>query len=253
MADSLQARFKEAVNNCQWQEAEAIKRQMDEDRDNHNKSTIAAYKKSFRDLADECKRQWETDSLELREAIGNQEMMIRKRVSDIFRELQIRHIEVLVEFEKEHLLKFARDRVRPIANVTVMREQAKLAAVNKQFARAEDLKHQAEIAENQEQMRREEFVRTTYIDGRRKIMDKQRDDFRELDMQLQQSVSDLHKREEYELGKLEQRYKKGVLEAFRQTLTFLKQSVKDVKLQQECIKKCSKLYGKIVKGLSKDE
>lgn len=253
MAESLQAQFKEAVANCQWQEAQEIKRQMDKDQDTRNKTTIATYKKSFQDLADDCKQQFENDSLELREAIGNQEMLIRKRVSDIFRELQIRHIEVLVEFEKEYLLKFARDRVRPVANAVVMREQAKLAAMNKDFARAEDLKHQAELCQEQEDQRREEFIRTTYLDGRRKIMDKQRDDFRELDAQLRQSVDDLHKREQYELEKVEQRYKKGILDAYRQTLLFLKQSVRDIKLQKECIRKCSKLYGKVVKGLSKDE
>jgi hypothetical protein len=100
--------------------------------------------------------------------ISEREMQIRCAISDQFHQLQIQHISNLAGYEKQHLLKFAREQIRPVKGVQSLHSQARLAASGKDFDTAVNLTEQAKLREVPELRRREAVVRNEFLTGGRR-------------------------------------------------------------------------------------
>jgi hypothetical protein len=106
--------------------------------------------------------------------ISEREMQIRCAISDQFHQLQIQHISDLLGHEKEQLLKFAREQIRPVKAVQSRHSQARIASSGKDFDTAVNLAEQAKLREVPELRRREAVVRTEFLIGRAEMIERQK-------------------------------------------------------------------------------
>ena len=244
MISELEAQLEEAIERCDFSEAASIKSRITAIKAKNSNQTIQIYISSFADHAHDCKRCLEEELLNLDESIKNQEKLIRRKISDLFHELQVKHIEALIEVEKEHLLRIAKDKLRPVPEALNMKEQAKLAAASKKFEEALKLKEAAEKIEKDELERREEVVKNDYMERRKTVLANQKAEISDLTKQLNDSIYNLSKRKEFEVDQTYQRYKKNLGEALKNTKMFITNSDDDMK--NECIKQCARIYKEIM-------
>ncbi|OHT09840.1 hypothetical protein TRFO_21122 [Tritrichomonas foetus] len=242
----LEEQLENAIEQCDFTLASQIKEKILELQQNSQDNTIQMYIDSFSELAKNCKDDLEEEINNLDESISNQEMLIRRKVSNIFHELQVKHVEALIEVEKDNLLKYAKEKLRPVPEATELREQAKLAGFNKKFEQATKLKEKAEKVENKEMSKREEIIKNEYFSRRKLVLTKQKEEIKNLTNQLNDSIYNLSKRKEFELEKIYQRYRKGLGDAYENTRTFIA-TIPEAKLRQVCIKECSYIYKETVK------
>lgn len=249
MSDELFEQFQQACMNCEFDKASEIKRQMDLEEREDKDGQFTRHVESITNLVNDCKAQYEQECSDLKEALANHELIVRKKISEIFRELQIRHVEVLVEYEKENLLKYTRDKMRPMPHVEELRKQAKLAAYNQKFAQAEDLKHQAALLEESTRNQRDD-IKQRYLKGRADIMNKQKRDLGELVNQLHLSLESIKKREQHELVTLRKRYRKALQESFHTAMLLIRAKKGwDAATRNLCLVQCSNVYSTLIKEI----
>lgn len=237
----LQHQLDQAIENCDFQLAQQIKDQINKLIQDGNNNIANQYVQSFQQLTDECKSNFEEEMNSLDESISNQEILIRRKVSNIFHELQVQHVQVLLHIEKENLFRYAKEQFRVIPEVLEIKEQAKLAAYNSQYDQAIIMKEKAEQVEEEELQRREENIKGQFYSRRSVVLGKQKDEIRALTKQLNTALYNLQKRKEFEIDKIYQMYRKSLKESFDNIKIFIK-SIKDTNLRNQCLSSCLQIY-----------
>ncbi|KAK8891909.1 hypothetical protein M9Y10_029131 [Tritrichomonas musculus] len=239
--NDLEEQLNQAIEDCDFQYAQQIKDQIEEMKQTENNATATQYVQSFQQLTDECQTNLEEEINSLDESISNQEILIRRKVSTIFHELQVKHVEVLLHIEKENLFRFAKEQFRVIPEVIEIREQAKLAARNMEYKTAILMKERSDIVEEEELQKREENVTSQFNSRRTVVLNKQKEEIKALTNQLNIALYNLQKRKEFELGKIYQMYRKNLKESY-DNIKFFISSIKDTNLRNQCLSTCSKIY-----------
>lgn len=239
--NDLEEQLNQAIEDCDFQYAQQIKDQIEEMKQTENNATATQYVQSFQQLTDECQTNLEEEINSLDESISNQEILIRRKVSAIFHELQVKHVEVLLHIEKENLFRFAKEQFRVIPEVIEIREQAKLAARNMEYKTAILMKERSDIVEEEELQKREENVSSQFNSRRTVVLNKQKEEIKALTNQLNIALYNLQKRKEFELGKIYQMYRKNLKESY-DNIKFFISSIKDTNLRNQCLSTCSKIY-----------
>lgn len=237
----LELQLDQAIENCDFQLAQKLKDQIKKMKQDENNDIANQYIQSFRQLTEECKNNLKEEMNSLDESISNQEILIRRKVSNIFHELQVQHIEVLLHIEKENLLKFAKEQFRMIPEVLEIKEQAKLAAYNLQYESAILMKERAEQVEEEELQRREDVVKGQFYSRRSVVLIKQKEEIRALSNKLNTALYNLQKRKEFEVEKIYQIYRKSLKDAFDNIKMFIK-SIKETNLRNHCLASCLQIY-----------
>jgi hypothetical protein len=237
--------FQGAIDAGDFAAAKEIKSNYDSRELEQQEKALEDYKGELRDLVTTVRERMQMEIFTIKEQVASERTALRRQISDTFHELQVQHVATLVEFEKEHLLKIAREKIRAIGASNELREQAKAAAFGKDFVHAQELLDQANLIRDQELRNREEAVVKSFFEGRTKRIETQRSDLELLSKRLKDSLEDIDHAEVIRIQDLVKRYRKKLYLEYRAFTKSIRSEVTDAPLRQDCLKQCAQLYSSL--------
>jgi hypothetical protein len=218
-------------------------------------SIVKVYLDELERHAAETAEQYRTASEMLSLRISDQETEIREAISDEFHELQVRHVSDLVAHEKQHLLKYARERLRPVHGVRNLQAQARKAAMGKDFDTAEEFALRAKQRETPELERREGVVRNEFLMGRAEIIERQKGEMRALAARLDSELEAVQREKVIQFAKLWVKIYRGpsekgeplsLREKVNGVLGNIKEEVEDVRVRAMAVRACNKWLAEVM-------
>jgi hypothetical protein len=248
MADE-DPKFHEAIESGDFTTAGEIKAGYDSRRDQLHNDTLSNYLKELRALGASCREHLQMESFTVHDQTAHEQSVLRKQISDTFHQLQVQHVATLVEFEKEHLLKISREKIRATQTSNELRDQAKAAATGKNFTHAQNLLEQATFIAGADLASKEDVIKKSFLEGRAKLFETQRGDLSLLSNTLKDELENLDRAERVALQDLAKRYRKTFYNDYREFTRRIKTEVADLQLRVECLKRCAQLYSSLFQEL----
>lgn len=237
----LENQLNEAIENCQFELAQSIKDQIDKEKQEQVENDINQIVNSYKELIEDCHGNLIDEINHLNHSNLNQEMLIRQKASSLFHELQVRHIEVLMEIEKRSLFTSIIEKYRIVSGVSETLEKAKLAAKDKKYELAQKIKDSAIKTEQETLNQRQETITKDFYARRDVVFQKQKDEMKSLTQQLDQALCYLRKKKEREIDNIYQRYQKLHLNNLQEIIKMIKVMIHP-KDSMKCVQLCKKEY-----------
>ena len=198
---SLQKQKQEAIERLDWKEARRLEEEIRGQQANNKKTTeeelaqqLDKQVRTIHEKVEKMKKKIVSDYEE-------KEKEIRVSVDEAFRDIQARHIDDLVRFEKTYSVEKLKERNRPVKVELDLKRQAKQLAQANNFDQAEYLTDKAEKERANEIKKRDAMVDEKYNGLREQLFRKQRHEILVLNEKLNQALQQLEQARDTELQK----------------------------------------------------
>lgn len=188
---ALRNRRKKAIAVLDFEKAEQISEEIENEHHQALEETVARIREEFRnEIASLIERNF--DQLEEKSQEKNrQEKIIRTRYHTIFKDLQKQHLLSLGQMENKYTENIAKENDRRVPEQFALLEQAKKAATAGQFREAIDLRNQARIVAQQDLEKRIHMLDEEFELNRERMLNSQREDLLKLTSRLQNELDTL--------------------------------------------------------------
>ena len=134
--EKLQA---DLIDQFDYAKAEAVKQKLEDKKQEVKTEDISKSVDLFKSKVEVIINNYNIKHNELIDRYNQLERKIRFDASQAFHQLQIRHIQTLVEYEKEYILRHSKQSVKIPQSVYSLLDRAEIAAHNKKFEQAQEL------------------------------------------------------------------------------------------------------------------
>lgn len=152
------------------------------------------------------------------------EREVRVQVSNIFHELQLTHIEILINIEKEYHILYIREQTRFDPYLEQRMRSSQIVANWDDFKYAQKIVQSAELEHEATLAKRIEILKQDFLKRRALIVQKQEEDMDELTDRLKRALDNLQKKFKNEVEEIKNRFRIKARKEFNSLLSEITKS-----------------------------
>lgn len=245
--EELQRLKDELIEKYEYKKAEVvdgkIKKKMAQTNDEH----LNNYVKFYNDRVDDIVKSYQDKVDEISKRYSKELHDLRVVISDTFHQLQIQHIQILVEYEKEYILRHSKQTAKIPQEVFDLIDRADKAAQLKKYERAQDLFDKA----SSQHVNYHDFIKNTnkkdYLYVRKEVLKAQRNELTTLSAQLTTGIHKLKSEKASEINKLKVMCNKDITTMQIELMKDINRNVKTTTLRNQTIAQIKSAYKESLK------